>query len=183
VRDASVLTEAIEDGVSSLSWELDGFAYADGWDEEKKRYRGLKAGRPVTVSVTADALIVKPDVARAQMEAEQPVEPGKAIPVAGRAPGPQPPTPEGPVAPPMPPTKKITRFHGTAAIDPLRAGRDAGKIAEEVIKHLSSLVGARVQLTLEVQAEVPEGIPEDRQRIVNENCRTLKFQSFGFEEE
>ncbi len=69
------------------------------------------------------------------------------------------------------------------AIDPLRPGRDAGKIAEEVIKHLSGLVGAKVQLTMEVHAEVPEGIPEDRQRIVNENCRTLKFQGFGFEEE
>jgi hypothetical protein len=45
------------------------------------------------------------------------------------------------------------------------------------------LVGARVELTLEVQAEVPDGIPEGRQRIVNENCRTLKFESFGFEEE
>ena len=47
----------------------------------------------------------------------------------------------------------------------------------------SSLVGADVQLTMEIQAEVPDGIPEDRQRIVNENCRTLKFRNFGFEEE
>ena len=68
-------------------------------------------------------------------------------------------------------------------VDPLRASRDAGRIADEVIKHLSGLVGARVEVTLEVHAEVPEGIPENRQRIVNENCRTLKFQSFGFEEE
>jgi hypothetical protein len=52
-----------------------------------------------------------------------------------------------------------------------------------VIKHLSGLVGARVDVTLEVHAEVPEGIPEDRQRIVNENCRTLKFESFEFQEE
>ena len=50
-------------------------------------------------------------------------------------------------------------------------------------KHLCGLVGARADVTLEVHAEVREGIPEDRQRIVNENCRTLKFLSFGFEEE
>jgi hypothetical protein len=49
------------------------------------------------------------------------------------------------------------------------------------MRHL--LVGARVELTLEVQAEVPEGIPEDRRRIVNDHCRTPKFRSFGFEEE
>ena len=67
--------------------------------------------------------------------------------------------------------------------DSLRSGRDAGRIAEEVIRHLSGLVSADVQLTMEIQAEVPEGIPEERQRIVNGNCRTLKFQSFSFEEE
>jgi len=44
-------------------------------------------------------------------------------------------------------------------------------------------VSAKVELTMGVHVEVPEGIPEDRQRIVNENCRTLKFQGFGFEEE
>jgi hypothetical protein len=85
VRDDSVLTTAIEDGVSSLSWEMDGFAYADGWDEQEKRYRGLKAGRAVTVSVNADALVVKPEAARAQMEAEVP-EP-KAGGPGGAGPG------------------------------------------------------------------------------------------------
>jgi mRNA interferase YafQ len=51
--------------------------------------------------------------------------------------------------------------------------------------HLLTLVrvGSHAELFMEVHAEVPEGIPEERQRIVNENCRTLKFQSFGFEEE
>jgi predicted AAA+ superfamily ATPase len=181
VRDGSVLTAAIEDGVDSLSWEIDGFAHADGWDEEKKRYRGLKAGKHVAVSVNTEALIVRPEVARAQMEAELPPESAGPGPGPGTGAVPQP--PERPGEPPEPSPKNITRFHGTVAIDPLRAGRDAGKIAEEVLKHLSSLVSAKVQLTLEVHAEVPEGIPEDRQRIVNENCRTLKFQGFGFEED
>ena len=185
VRDGSVITTALEDGVDSLSWEIDGFAYADGWDEEKKRYRGLKAGRTVTISVNDDALIVLPEVARAQMDAELPPEgAGAAAPGAGPGAGAGPKAgPSAPGEPPEPKPRKITRFHGTVAIDPLRPGRDAGKIAEEVIKHLSGLVGAKVQLTMEVHAEVPEGIPEDRQRIVNENCRTLKFQSFGFEED
>jgi hypothetical protein len=174
-RDASVLTAAIEDGVNTTAWEIDGFAIADGWDEEKKRYRGLKAGRAVSVSVNAEALVVKAEVARAQMDAEVPPEPK---PGGAGVPG-----PAGPEGPAEPPPKKITRFHGTVPVDPLRAGRDAGRIADEVIKHLSGLVGARVDVTLEVHAAVPEGIPEDRQRIVNENCRTLKFQSFGFEEE
>ena len=75
------------------------------------------------------------------------------------------------------------RFHGTVSLDPTRVGRDAGRIAEEVIAHLSGLVGARVKVTLEVEAEVPAGVPEQVVRIVTENGRTLKFISQGFERE
>jgi len=61
--------------------------------------------------------------------------------------------------------------------------RDAGRIAEEVITHLAGLVGARVQVTLEIEAEVPDGVPEHVVRVVLENGRTLGFAGQGFEEE
>lgn len=60
-------------------------------------------------------------------------------------------------------------------------GRDAGRIAEEAIAHLSGIVGARVNVTLEIEAAVPEGVPENVVRTVTENSRTLKFVSHGFE--
>jgi len=62
-------------------------------------------------------------------------------------------------------------------------GRDAGRIAEEVVSHLTGLVGARVKVTLDIEAEVDGGLPESVVRIVTENARTLKFTSHGFEEE
>jgi hypothetical protein len=177
LKSTAVLISAIEDGVSLLTWEKDSFAYADSWDEEAERYRGLKVKQNVFVSENSEAVIVKPEAALEQVEREQ--KPSEApAPTGG---GPEP--PEGPLEAREPLPRKITRFHGTVAIDPLRSGRDAGRISEEVIRHLSSLVGSNVQLTMEIQAEVPEGIPEDRQRIVNENCRTLKFRAFGFEED
>jgi hypothetical protein len=64
----------------------------------------------------------------------------------------------------------------------MRSGRDAGRIAEEVLQHLTTLPGARVTVTLEIQADSPGGIPESTVRTVNENCRTLKFKDHGFEE-
>ena len=67
------------------------------------------------------------------------------------------------------------------SIDPDRAGRDVGRIAEEVLQHLTTLPRANVKLTLEIEAEAPEGVPDDVQRIVTENCHTLKFTSHGFE--
>ena len=66
-------------------------------------------------------------------------------------------------------------------LDATRVGRDAGKIAEEVIAHLAGLVGAKVTVTIEVSAEIPDGAPEQVVRTVTENSKTLKFTSHGFE--
>lgn len=55
------------------------------------------------------------------------------------------------------PARAPTRFHGTATLDSTRVGRDAGKIADEVIAHLLGLVGSEVTVTLEVDAKMPTG--------------------------
>jgi hypothetical protein len=64
------------------------------------------------------------------------------------------------------------RFHGSITLDPTRVGRDAGRIADEVISHLSGLVNSNVTVTLEIHADVPGGVPEKVVRTVTENCRT-----------
>jgi hypothetical protein len=68
-------------------------------------------------------------------------------------------------------------------LDTARVGRDASRIAEEVIAHLSGLLGTRVTVTLEIEAEIPSGAPDHVVRTVTENSRTLKFTSQGFEVE
>jgi hypothetical protein len=40
-----------------------------------------------------------------------------------------------------------------------------------------------VKVTLEIEAEIPSGVPDNVVRIVTENGRTLKFTTHGFEEE
>jgi hypothetical protein len=67
------------------------------------------------------------------------------------------------------------------AIDAMRINRDAPAIANEVIQHLTALNGAKVKITLEIEAEIPEGVPDDVARTVIENCRTLKFNNQSFE--
>lgn len=66
---------------------------------------------------------------------------------------------------------------------PTRVGRDAGRIADEVISHLEGLVGSKVKVTMEIEAEIPSGTPDNVVRTVTENSRTLKFISQGFEKE
>jgi hypothetical protein len=79
--------------------------------------------------------------------------------------------------------RAFRRFHGSVDLDPARVGRDAGRIAEEVVAHLSGLVDARVRVTLDIEASIPSGAPEQVVRTVTENSRTVKFTTQGFEQE
>ena len=99
-------------------------------------------------------------------------------PKPGTLSGPQDPPPPPPLNPP-----KARRYHGSVQLDPTRLGRDAGVIADEVIAHLAALLGANVRLTLEIEAEIPDGAPDNVVRTITENSRTLKFQDSGFENE
>jgi hypothetical protein len=45
-------------------------------------------------------------------------------------------------------------------------------------------VGAKVTVSLEIEAHIPEGVPDPVLRIVTENAKTLKFEpGSGFERE
>lgn len=81
------------------------------------------------------------------------------------------------------PSSAPKRYHGTVMLDPTRAGRDAGKIADEVVAHLAGAVGADVKVTLEIEATIPGGASDHVVRTVTENSRQLGFRDFGFEEE
>jgi hypothetical protein len=181
LRTPSVLIPAIEDGVSLLMWEHEGFAFADSFDDDAGRYRGLRGGTTVSiVDIDCPGLLVKPEVARKQIDAEEEKGPvtGKAGVEVGREPGTQGESSQPTDLTAMPRPK---RFHGTVFLDPTRVGRDASRIADEVIAHLSGLMGSNVKVTLEVEAEIPGGTPDQVIRTVTENCRTLKFTSQGFE--
>ncbi|HNQ88093.1 MAG TPA: Swt1 family HEPN domain-containing protein [Verrucomicrobiota bacterium] len=192
VAAPEVLVQAIRDGVALLTWQTDTFAYAESYDEAAGRYKGLRGGRDVVVTADSVGLLVKPDVARRQMDAETPAAGTMAGPDrAGTAGAPG--TTAGTAAssgaagggapPARPPTPMPRRFHGTVTLDPARVGRDASRIADEVIAHLTGLLGADVTVTLEIEASVPNGAPEHVVRVVTENSRTLKFTDHGFEAE
>jgi len=180
--DDDVLLEGIRDGLARLMWKDETFAYADSWDDQKKKYIGLQVGMSVLVVLGERSVVVKPDVATSLFEAEKAqreavttqgeegkIPKGEAI--EGKA--------KGEVThPPL-----LRRFHGSVVLDATRLGRDASRIAEEVVQHFSGMVGSRVEIVLEIRAEVPEGVPDRIVRTVTENCRALKFKSSGFEEE
>lgn len=195
LRDMKVLKDTIQEGLASSEY----FAYAADVAADG-RFLDLRLGSTDGLTeVRESGLLVKPEVASKQMAAEEEERKKKerekltAIYTLGTEgedesgtghPGVHvPPGEYGPILPPREPApKKLRRFYGTVNLDVTRAGRDAGRIAEEVIQHLSALLGSEVKITLEIQATIPDGIPEQVVRTVSENCRTLKFSQHGFEE-
>jgi hypothetical protein len=59
--------------------------------------------------------------------------------------------------------------------------RDAGQVADEVVKHLAGLVDSNVDVRIEITAESGDGFEDEVVRTVTENARTLKFEQHGFE--
>jgi hypothetical protein len=174
-----VLAQAMRDGVALLTWQSDTFAYAESHDEAGERYRGLRSGQVIALGSEDAGLIVKPNVARRQLDAEVLPAPGRG-PVPAPGPGARGDRPGGSGPTPAPP-RLPRRFHGTVSLDPARVGRDAGRIAEEVIAHLAGQPGAEVSVTLEIEVHLPGGASEQTVRTVTENSRTLKFKTHGFE--
>ncbi|MEB3125438.1 MAG: hypothetical protein VKL00_07385, partial [Synechococcales bacterium] len=203
LKNQSVLLEAVRDGVTSTVW-ADNFAYAEGFDDVKGKYLGLRAATGISPSVSPQSLLVKPDVAQQQFatEAAQAITINTVgtitVPVGGTTGGSTPSVRAsgdlshgsgdnatkdgkqdgaGGTQAPI-----LRRFYGNVDIDAMRINRDASAIANEVIQHLTALNGATVKITVEIEAEIPEGIPNDVARTVMENCRTLKFIHQSFEQ-
>ena len=184
LRTNTVLLNDIRAGLALLTWQQNAFTYAESYDELANRYRGLRSAQQVAVAADDPGLLVRPDAAKRQIEQET------APPVAGSAdtadektPGPEPMAPGIPPAVPAQPPKP-RRYHGTVTLDPARVGRDAGRIADEVLSHLVGIVGSSVRVTLEIEAEIPTGASDNVVRTVTENSRTLKFTTnSGFETE
>ncbi len=203
LKNQTVLLEVVQDGVTSTVW-ADNFAYAEGFDDIKGKYLGLRAATGITPSISPQSLLVKPEVAQQQFDAEA----AQAIPMT--AGGTTTVTVVGTTGGSTPSVRAsgdlshgsgdntakdgkqdgtggtqapiLRRFYGNVEIDAMRINRDAPAIANEVIQHLTALQGATVKITLEIEADIPEGVPDDVARTVMENCRTLKFNNQSFEQ-
>jgi len=71
------------------------------------------------------------------------------------------------------------RFDGTETLDPERVGRDASKIADEVLAHLCGQVGSEATVTLEIEGFLPDGISRPTVRALAERSNRLKCTSHG----
>src|SRR5208283_3105223 len=129
LKDSAVLVGAIRDGVALLTWQEESFAFADSFDETTGRYRGLRGGQHVPLAdADSPGLLVKGDVARAQLDADRTNEPARKESGEGEID-----EGEGSAStktkettrldPKKPVDAPPKRFHGTVTLDAARVGR------------------------------------------------------------
>ena len=180
--NSDVLLDTVREGIRTQEY----FGYADSVDVDG-RYIGLQFGSASrSIYLDEQSVLVKPDVALKQLNAEaaastegvSPPQPG----IEGKEPpGAYVPGTGGTIEPPQGTNPK--RFYGSINLDSIRALRDAQQVIEEVVQHLTSLPNATVSVTMEIQAVTSEGFSKDTVDTVKANCQTLKFTSQGFEDE
>ena len=190
--ESSVLQETVAEGIKSKDF----FGYASGKDGDK--YLGLVFGSSGSVYLDGDALVVHPDAAGKQLDAEEKEQQNTGTEKSGTGYGDgvdvdtggdgytndSGTLPDGWAITGRKTTeKKIRRFYGSIQLEPVTASLDFSNIAQEVIQHFSSQLGTNVSITLEITAENEAGFPDSLRRTVQENSRTLGFQSAEFEEE
>lgn len=176
LRDQAVLTEGLAG--PQLLWKEEGFALADGFDEESGRYRALVLPGDEAwgaTAVTDATLIVQPDRALAQRETEQPEGEAAGEPAAEPEP-----LSSAPAADVQPRGRK--RYFGSKQLAADRYATEFKKLADEVLGPLAAVQGVELTVTVEVEANAPEGFDDAKVRTVSENASTLKFEQSGFEE-
>jgi len=169
--DREVLVDAVAAGVRQLVDTP--FGYADRYDESTGRYERLLFGSSDAIYFNDSAVLVHPEAAKAQIEAERPEPVVAAKPDGDGRPDHTP--------PPLPSKLLQTRYHGSVQLDAQRLTSQVDQIVDEILQHLTSLTGCEVRVSLEVHAWRREGFDEATLRTVTENSRTLKFDTFGFE--
>jgi predicted AAA+ superfamily ATPase len=206
LRDRSVLDNGIVGVFGELTWDTEGFAVATGYDEEAGRYVGLALPhQDAPPQITDATLLVAPERAQDQRQRELTEReaarsgngaaggetlpagtgsaPGGGQVLTGAAPGTAGASigvgaSAGPSSGP-----KNVRFFGVASVNPERYARDLTRLAQEIIQHLAAPEGVDLEIRVEIEARKPDGYTDDKARIVTENARTLKFETYGFEDE
>lgn len=201
LKSPKVLEGAITNGLRAMMWEMETFAYADAWDESEGRYQGLTTGQhhDVMVNMHGSAVLVHPTPAKRQFEEDEArrlederkrLYPGDGATDGGSSVGEGGPGNDGGTGPVVidPPPPAITpqaprRYFGSVTLNPQTLASQAGEISQEVVSQLSSIYGSEVKISLEIQVTVPDGIPEDKRRAVEERAKELRFDQSDFVEE
>lgn len=172
-----VFVSTVRDGVSQHEW----FGYAAS--AKDGAYQGVIFGHPGSVYLDDSSVLLHPDAANAAVTKPASEPPPEVIaddfslttPKAPKkGPGRGGSVPAGPV---------YKRFHATVEVTPSDPIGSFTDVVENVIQHFAAQYGTVVAVTVDIEAERPDGFDDKTVRVVKENATTLKFKSAEFETE
>lgn len=191
-----VLDSAIRRAISEVLISSESFAIAAGKEETTGRYQNLILPplHDATIQVTDKTILVDTDLASAQIESDRehvdnlsdkssvnqthssatlPTDPDSTLKVGSQS--------LSADTESLAELALVTRFFGSVKIDSERYSRDISMVIKEIVDRLAG-TGAKLDITLDIQASKPEGFDESEMRTISENARTLKFDpSSSFE--
>jgi hypothetical protein len=161
------------------------FAYAEGFDGTTGSYLGLRRASVTLDQIAATGLLVRPEVVSAQSAASP--EPSARTDVAdgtASTAGGEQGKLDGGGVPSASGISRPRRFYGSVEIDMVRPIKSLEAVLNAVALELQRTPGAKVTLTLEIEAHAPGGFPESEVGVVRDNARQLRFnaESTGFED-
>lgn len=177
LKDRGVLGQAIVKGAGTTDF------FGTAYGETEGKFDGFKLG-DANVQFDDTLLLIEPEVAKAYEIAHRVVVPppptqpdlvpSGVTPPSPIAPGPTPPRPTQPEPIPAP---TFTSFHGSATISPSAAKMRLIEIADEIIALLAGDPNAKLNITVEINAEFSLGASNEIKRAVTENAATLAFKT------
>lgn len=194
LKNIEVLRQTIQRGLDSKQF----FGYAEGKDE-LDNYRGFRFGElGVRVQIDENSLLIRPDIAKiiAKYQDAEKQDTETAATVADIDPSIEETAPfvrEKPISigqalakPPRKqqtkPAKVYQRFNGIATLPPERIAFHINQIWEEIIQLVQNLDQVELNIRLDIEAKIPQGIPEHLVRALRENARQLGVQIEFYEE-
>ncbi len=177
LKNESALRDGIQGGLGRITWDTETFAYAESYDDVRKRFVGLVAG-PDAALVTIDmvnGLLVRCDVASAQIESERPIPGGSSADSNGAANGTDTATICAAIETGGPGKAPEHFFMRVRADDVTKLPRVATQLANDIVAHLASIGSASVEVSIEVKADISGGINAQLEERLRKNAAAHQF--------
>jgi len=171
LRDPQVLAKATSEALARADAK---YAIADRFDEANGEYAGLKLGKLVEVNLNSEMVLVRRNVADAQLAKYTPEHVSQGDGGGASTVVVQPP-------PQVDAHPRPRRFYAKIALDPNRPTPQVSNIAQSILSELDRVRGTKLRLTLDIDAETTDGFPEDVESVIRDNAASLRITDYGFE--
>lgn len=186
LRDDSVLLNSVRDGICKMSWDIETFAYAEGYDDATHTYLGLTAGpNAATAQIAlAHGLIVKPEIAAEQFARARAAGDGAGAVSSRHGAGDSDTHGAEIVYSDRNETGSAVRprrfFQRVTVTDPTMLPRIVNKLGNDIVALLAAK-GAKIEVSIDVSGDLESGIDGTLEERLRANAAAHEFPQPEFE--